>query len=333
MNAESIKNNVLNVYKKYPFETHQLFLKSYLQPLVDPLKLNVEEAKVTYSQSPEYKKYEIKEEYYDKMFFLNAFVQPRVSFFKLHGKKLEIKVKADDGLSGIAQEVEVEGGSASTVFNYIEADSGSFISDLEIFRIKRNSSLKHFRIIGGGNVASNAYYFLEEGAHVEIVELASGVDYYRLKSSVMENGMGANAEAYYGYDTGSASRIDVTSQIVINARNAQGNAYQRAVVRGSSRIYQKALVFNSKDGIGGRSYIEQKALLLSKDSYANNIPGMQLDSNDIFAKHSAATFSLSEDQLFYLMSRGLDMNTSIKILAEGILRPIKDKLHSEPADD
>jgi len=333
LNAESIANNFLNIYKKYPFETHQLFLKSYLQPLVDPLGLSVEEAGVTYSQNPEYKKYEIKEEYFDKMFFLNALIQPKVSFFKLQGKRLDIKVKAKGGLSGIAQEIEVEGDSASTVFNYIEADSGSFISDVEIFKIKSNSSLKHFRVIGGGNVASNVYYFLEEGAHVEIVELASGVDYYRLKSNIMENGIGANAEAYYGYDTGSASRIDVTSHIVINARNAQGNAYQRAVVRGSSRIYQKALVFNAQEGIGGRSYIEQKALLLSKDSYANNIPGMQLDSNDIMAKHSAATFSLSEDQLFYLMSRGLDMSASIKMLAEGILRPIKDKLHSEPAND
>ncbi len=333
MNAENITNDAMNIYKKYPFETHQLFLKSYLQPLVDPLGLSSEKANITYSLNPIYKKYEVKEDYYDKMFFLNALIQPQVSFFKLQGKQVEIRAQGKSGLSGIAQEMEIEGDSTSTVSNYIEADGGAFISDLEIFRIKKNSSLKHFRIINGGNIASNVYYFLEDGARVEITELASGVDYYRLKSNVVETGMGAYSEAYYGYDSGAASRIDVTSQIVLNARNAQGNAYQRAVVRGSSRIYQKALVFNTKEGIGGKSYIEQKALLLSKNSYANNIPGMQLDSNDIMAKHSAATFSLSEDQLFYVMSRGLDMDTSIKILAEGILRPIKDKLHNETTND
>ncbi len=333
MNAENITDNMVNTYKKYPFETHQLFLKSYMQPSIDPLGLDHGKANITYSINPLYKKYEMKEEFYDKMFFLNASIKPAVSFFKLREKQVEIRAISKSGLAGIAQEMEIEGEKPSTVTNYIEASGSAFISDLEIFKIKRNSTLKHMRIVNGGNVASNTYYFLEDGARVEITELTSGVDYYRLKSNIIETGMGAYSEAYYGYDAGNSSRIDVTALIVLNARNAQGNAYQRAVVRGSSRIYQKALVYNTKDGPGGRSYIEQKALLLSENSYANNIPGMQLDSNDIMAKHSAATFSLNEDQLFYIMSRGLDKDTSIQILAEGILRPIKDKLRSETIND
>ncbi|MEM3197822.1 MAG: SufD family Fe-S cluster assembly protein [Conexivisphaerales archaeon] len=337
MNAKNITNNMantlINAFKKYPFETHQLFLKSYLQPNVDPLELNPGVINTTYSANPIYKKYEIKEEFYDKMYFLNALINPANSFFNLNEKRLEIRVEAKDGLVGLAQEVEVEGGKTSTVVNFIDANNSAFLSDIEVFKIKRNSTLKHLRVINGGNIASNMYYFLEDGARLEITELTSRMDYYRLKSNIVETGIGAYSEAYYGYDTGNTDKIDVTAVIVLNAKNSQGNAYQRAVLRGASRIYQKALLYNTKDGPGGRSYIEQKALLLSENSYANNIPGMQLDSNDIMAKHSAATFSLSEDQLFYIMSRGLSRDASMQILAEGILRPIKDKINSEEKND
>ncbi|MCL4343790.1 MAG: SufD family Fe-S cluster assembly protein [Nitrososphaerota archaeon] len=333
MNAKNVTDDIVNTFKNYPFETHQLFLKSYLQPSVDPLGLNSGTANITYSINPIYKKYEIKEEYYDKMYFLNALIKPEVTYFNLKEKRLEIRAIAKEGLAGLAQEVEVDGEKTSTVLNLMEASSSAFLSDVEIFKIKKNATLKHLRVINGGNIASNTYYFLEDGARVEITELASKVDYFRLKSNIIETGTGAYSEAYYGYDTGNADKIDATALIVLNARNTQGNAYQRAVMRGASRIYQKALVYNTKDGPGGRSYIEQKALLLSENSYANNIPGMQLDSNDIMAKHSAATFSLSEDQLFYIMSRGLDKDTSIQILAEGILRPIKDKINSESNND
>ncbi|MGC8660881.1 MAG: SufB/SufD family protein [Nitrososphaeria archaeon] len=333
MNAENVTDDTVNTYKKYPFETHQLFLKSYLQPRFEPLELKPGIINITYSAKPLYKKYEIREEFYDKMYFLNASIKPEVSFFNLNENQLKIRAVAKDGLVGIAQEVEIEGEKPSTVTNFIEAGSNAFVSDIEIFKVKKNSTLKHLRVINGGNIASNTYYFLEDGARLEITELASRVDYLRLKSNIIEAGTGAYSEAYYGYDTGNVDRIDVTAMIVLNARNTQGNAYQRAVVRGTSRIYQKALVYNTKDGPGGRSYLEQKALLLSENSYANNIPGMQLDSNDIVAKHSAATFSLSEDQLFYIMSRGLDKDTSTQILAEGLLRPIKDKINSEGIND
>jgi Fe-S cluster assembly scaffold protein SufB len=333
LNVENVTDDAANNYKKYPFETHQLFLRSYLPPDIDPLKLGSGVLSIVHSINPTYKKYEIKEDFYDKMYFLNASIKPEVALFSLKETNLKTKVSVKDGLVGLAQEVEVEGEKPSFITDIFDVGSNSFLSDFEIFRIKKNSTLKHIRIINGGSVSSNIYYFLEEGARVEITEIASRVNYYRLKSNIIEKGSGAYSEAYYGYDTGNTDKIDATTFIMLDARHAQGNAYQRAVVRGSSKIYQKALVYNTANGAGGKSYIEQKALLLSESSYANNIPGMQLDSNDIVAKHAAATFSLSEDQLFYIMSRGLDKDTSTKILAEGILRPIKDKINSEIIND
>ena len=71
MNVENVTNDAVNNYKRYPFETHQLFLRSYLTPDIDPIKLGSGVLSIVHSINPTYKKYEIKEDFYDKMYFLN----------------------------------------------------------------------------------------------------------------------------------------------------------------------------------------------------------------------------------------------------------------------
>ena len=63
-------------------------------------------------------------------------------------------------------------------------------------------------------------------------------------------------------------------------------------------------------------------MLLSKDAKADAIPSLEIENNDVKATHSASVAQINDDQMFYLMSRGLDENNSKKLMIDGFLESI-----------
>ena len=64
----------------------------------------------------------------------------------------------------------------------------------------------------------------------------------------------------------------------------------------------------------------EHTLLLSSDAKMNAIPGLNIETNDVFAQHSASITRVDDDQLFYCKSRGIEEREAVRLIAEGFLK-------------
>ncbi len=68
-------------------------------------------------------------------------------------------------------------------------------------------------------------------------------------------------------------------------------------------------------------------MLLSKKAKSTAIPSLEIKTNEVQrAKHSASVAQVDEDQLFYLMSRGVPRDHARRMLVEGFLTPIVEQV-------
>ncbi len=95
---------------------------------------------------------------------------------------------------------------------------------------------------------------------------------------------------------------------------------------------QMVLNNNAKIVAGAcKSIVRQKAkgLTLSKNAKIKAMPNLYIDEYDVIANHAASIGSISKEDLFYLMSRGLDEKEASKLIVLGFVQPLLDKIEDE----
>ena len=78
------------------------------------------------------------------------------------------------------------------------------------------------------------------------------------------------------------------------------------------------------------AYQTNRNLLLSNTAEANSLPGLEILADDVKCSHGATVGRLDEDQLFYLMSRGISERKAQELLVFGFFEEIIEKLESDP---
>ena len=73
------------------------------------------------------------------------------------------------------------------------------------------------------------------------------------------------------------------------------------------------------------------ALLLNKNSRSDTYPNMEVYESDVKVSHEATVGKIGEDQLFYLMSRGLSEQEAMNMIVSGFIEPIAKELPFEYA--
>ena len=88
----------------------------------------------------------------------------------------------------------------------------------------------------------------------------------------------------------------------------------------------------SGDGAkGARSKVVCDALILDKDSRSDTYPVMEIDESDVSIAHEASVSRIQEEQLFYLMSRGLSETAASTMIVNGFIEPLVKELPMEYA--
>src|SRR5678810_1183233 len=109
----------------------------------------------------------------------------------------------------------------------------------------------------------------------------------------------------------------------------------------SDLLFKNALSGRSRNTFGGLIRVEPHAhftdayqkvrnLLLSDDSEANSMPGLEILADNVKCSHGATSGQIDEEQLFYLLARGLPRNVANRLLVVGFLVEVTQRL-DEPA--
>jgi Fe-S cluster assembly scaffold protein SufB len=81
-----------------------------------------------------------------------------------------------------------------------------------------------------------------------------------------------------------------------------------------------------KDAKLSESYLAGHSILLDKGAKSDAIPGLEIETNEVRATHSASVAQIDEGQIFYLMARGLSREGAKREIVGGFLEPLSRKM-------
>jgi len=119
------------------------------------------------------------------------------------------------------------------------------------------------------------------------------------------------------------SKMDVGSIIYLNGENSKTEVISRTVARDNSEAIVRGTIIGKNKGIKG--HLECRGLMLSDDAVIHAIPELRAEISDAELSHEAAVGKISEEEIEYLMSRGLNEEEAASVIVRGFLNiDIKD---------
>jgi Fe-S cluster assembly protein SufB len=144
-------------------------------------------------------------------------------------------------------------------------------------------------------------------------------------------GRGARAD-HLGVAFANKGQIQDTGAKVIHAApNTTSTVLAKGISKnGGVSVYRGLLQIN-KGATGSKSQVRCDALILDEASRNDTYPDMKIYENDVSIGHEASVGKISEDQLFYLRSRGLSEDEALAMIVNGFIDPIVRALPLEYA--
>ena len=149
--------------------------------------------------------------------------------------------------------------------------------------------------------------------------------------SVYLMGEGAHGEILSLAFAGDGQHQDAGGKIVHVAPNTSSAIVSKSVSRGSGRTSYRGLLKVYEGAENSSSTVRCDALLLDGHSRSDTYPTMEVDEEQVNIGHEASVSKLGEDQLFYLMSRGIKEEDAAKMVVNGFVEPIVKELPMEYA--
>ena len=149
-----------------------------------------------------------------------------------------------------------------------------------------------------------------------------GCNLCRYKVDNLLKGEGAYAEHYEVIFGDSNQAFDITADLTHLAPNTRGRILAKSVLKNTAKSLFKGMIKISKSAKGSESYLAGHAILLDKGAKSDAIPGLEIETNEVKATHSASVAQMDEEQMFYLMSRGHSKDSTRRIIVDGFLEPL-----------
>ncbi len=165
--------------------------------------------------------------------------------------------------------------------------------------------------------------FKTPGDYTVFFENISGNLVFDIKSS------GVNLNIYGLYVGKKDEEFKVNTIQNHQAPSSTSNLLIKGVFYGSSKFYYRGLIRIEKKAQKSHAYQKNQNLTLSKDCFIDSRPYLEILANDVFCTHGSTTGRLNSEQLFYTKTRGLDNKMSEKLLVEGFINEIRQKLTPE----
>tara|TARA_Y100000310_G_scaffold286519_1_gene310795 strand:- start:21112 stop:22620 length:1509 start_codon:yes stop_codon:yes gene_type:complete len=115
------------------------------------------------------------------------------------------------------------------------------------------------------------------------------------------------------------------------AENTSSSVLSKGISKDGGISSYRGLVYIKKGAINSKSNVRCDGLMLDSHSKALTFPAMEVNESNVTATHEATVGKVGEDQLFYLMSRGLSEDEAIKLIVSGFIEPLIKELPLEYA--
>ena len=142
---------------------------------------------------------------------------------------------------------------------------------------------------------------------------------------------GAHGEVLSIAFAGPGQHQDAGAKIIHVAPDTTSTIVAKSISKGGGRAGYRGLVRVEPGAENAKSFVRCDALILDEESRSDTYPYMEIEENDAEIGHEATVSKVGEEQLFYLMSRGLTEDQATSMIVAGFIEPIVKELPMEYA--
>src|SRR5881409_3646024 len=171
----------------------------------------------------------------------------------------------------------------------------------------------------------------EAEAHVEWIDGNIGSRLTMKYPSVYLMGPKATGEVLSVAYAGAGQHQDAGAKMIHAAPETSSTIVSKSISKDGGRTSYRGLVKVEEGAHHVKSHVRCDALILDEDSRSDTYPYMEIEEQDARIGHEATVFKVGEDQLFYLMSRGLTEQQATAMIVNGFIEPVVKTLPMEYA--
>ena len=200
--------------------------------------------------------------------------------------------------------------------------------------VKRGARVRYTTI---QNWSNNVYNLVtkraraEAGATMEWIDGNIGSKVTMKYPAVWMTGEHAKGEVLSVAFAGEGQHQDTGAKMLHLAPNTSSNIVSKSVARGGGRSSYRGLVQINKGAHGSKASVKCDALLVDTISRSDTYPYVDIREDDVTMGHEATVSKVSDNQLFYLRSRGLTEDEAMAMVVRGFVEPIAKELPMEYA--
>ncbi len=204
---------------------------------------------------------------------------------------------------------------------------------VEIF-VKKDAYCRYTTI---QNWANNVYNLVtkratvDENGTMEWIDGNMGSKLTMKYPSVLLRGEGSRGVTISIALAGKGQHQDENAKMYHLAPNTSSSIGLKSISKDGGKVSYRGIVHFGRKADGARANIECDTLILDDESFSDTIPYNEIYNDNISLEHEAKVSKVSEEQLFYLMSRGLEEQEATDMIVMGFIEPFTKELPMEYA--
>ena len=194
-----------------------------------------------------------------------------------------------------------------------------------------------FRYTTSQNWSNNMYNLVtqralvHQGGHMEWLDGNLGSKLTMKYPSCYLMGEGAHGDILSIAYAGDGQHQDTGGKVVHVAPNTSSSIVSKSISKGTGRASYRGLCKVYDGASNAKSNVECDALLINDTSRTDTFPYIEIDEKNASVGHEATVSKVGDEQLFYLMSRGMDEAEAMALVVRGFIEPIAKELPLEYA--
>ena len=208
------------------------------------------------------------------------------------------------------------------------ADIAAFVSPLVELDVDRAGRLSYGNVQLRGprvwQIASQVSRVLNDGT-LTSSHAGLGCDYGRMRTDCRLIGRGATGNlsaVYFGHDS---QTLDFRTFQKHDAPDTNSNLLFKGAVGGHSRSVYTGLIRVEKDARGTNAFQTNRNLKLSETAWAESVPNLEIETNDVKCSHASTVGPVDEEQVFYLESRGVPTEIAERLIVAGFFDEVLEE--------
>lgn len=236
----------------------------------------------------------------------------KLIYFNLKENNISLDIFIEEGI-----EVKIE----EVYFELLDNTS----LDINLY-MKKNAKLDYISIKKANGIKALINAYLDKNAYINNKNIFNYSNEVNEVYNVYINDQLANVDMKNVFLNSSGKKQNFDINIYHHVGNSISNLNNYAICKNDSIISINSNGYIDKNSANSSLHQKSKGILLDLNSMISATPLLKIDNFDVVASHGASIGAIDDDELYYLMSRGLSKSNSEKLIVSGFISPFTDEI-------